>query len=441
MRKAVSVFELLHYLKGQLDYDNNIQNIIVSGEISNFTHHSSGHLYFSLKDDKARINCVMFKGNTYNLLFKPKNGDKVLVKAKTSIFEASGQLQLYIQEMKIDGIGELYLKYEQLKNKLYDLGYFSEEHKKPIPQYPLKIAVLVGDKSAALSDINTAFKRRWPIAKYDIYSVLVQGEGSSKDIISKLLYIDELGYDVIILARGGGSIEDLWSFNDENLAMTIYNLKTFIITGVGHEQDFTIADFVSDLRAPTPTAAVELITPNIKDVKDDINEYTKRLNYLIIDKLHTDNDRLYDLYTDLLRCGDNLKTNPALKLDYLTSRLLNYRSIINNTNNQVGIYKARLTHAFKVNLVNKSNIINTYDIYIKNTIKDKIKNYHHLIHRNEILLEAYSLENTLKRGYSLTYANNKLIKSISELNINDEIKLIYKDGEVLANIKEIKSNG
>ncbi|MBP5279697.1 MAG: exodeoxyribonuclease VII large subunit, partial [Erysipelotrichaceae bacterium] len=259
--QELTVSSLLRYLKTRLDNDTNIQKIYVVGEISNYHRHFSGHLYFTLKDEKAAINCVMFKSAAALLNFEPKTGDKVIVYANTSIFEASGQLQLYVLKMNPQGLGDLYARYEALKKKLSEEGKFDDDHKIELEKtYLEKVAVLVGDKSAAMSDIKICFKRRWPLCKVDYYPVLVQGPDAPKDIIPKLKQVDELGYDAIILARGGGSFEDLFCFNDEQLVNTIYDLKTFIVTGIGHEQDFSLADFVADLRAATPTAAVELIT-------------------------------------------------------------------------------------------------------------------------------------------------------------------------------------
>ena len=438
--KAVTVFELVHYLKGQLDFDDNIQNIIVCGEISNFTNHYSVHLYFSLKDERARINCVMFKGNASKLLFKPKNGDKVIVKANTSIYEGSGQLQLYVTEMKIDGIGELYLKYELLKKRLSDDGLFNNEHKKQKPLYPEKIAILVGDKSAAMSDIKTCFKRRWPVARTDYYPVLVQGDESSQDIINTLLKVDEKNYDAIILARGGGSIEDLWSFNDERLAYVIYNLNTFIITGVGHEQDFTIADFVADLRAPTPTASVELITPDINELKYDVKQYENRLKRLYIIRIHDEIQKLNNLEKHLSKNIYVTLDNHIKKLRILNSSLMHFKSEIIKTRSIVLNKKERMLYALNHQINDKIYNIKSDTKRIVTAIDKVLYDKKSHIKRMKILLKAFNIQNTLSRGYSIVVKDGHVIKNIEDILVNDNIEIKMINGILFATVKEI-SNG
>ncbi len=384
----VTVSSLLRYLKNKLDSDNNIQKVLVSGEISNFHNHFSGHLYFTLKDDNAAINCVMFKSNASKLTFTPKTGDKVIIQANTSIFETTGQLQLYVLKMNLDGLGDLYLKYEQLKNKLNTEGYFLDSHKKDLKKtYLDKVAVLVGDKSAAMSDIKTTFKRRWPLCKVDYYPVLVQGLGAADSIINELKIVDELGYDAIILARGGGSFEDLFCFNDENLVKTIYDLKTFIITGVGHEQDTTLVDFVSDKRAATPTASVELITPNIIDTLDLINDYELDLNNILNSKFN------------------NIKLN----YDYLTNKLFNYQSHLNMIANEIDM---------KLNRIN-------------NSLKLKIETNKLSLKRLSTLLEAYNINNTLRRGYTILIQDDKVVKTKKQLS-DKEFDIKFIDGTIKA---------
>ena len=390
---SISVSTLVKYLKNMLDSDDKLQNVKVTGELSNFHKHSSGHLYFTLKDDKAAISCVMFSSKANLIKFDPKNGDQVEISSNASIFETTGQLQLYVNSMKLAGVGDLYQQYEILKNKLSEEGYFDQENKKEIPTYyPSRVAILVGDKSAAMSDIKTCFERRWPLAETDYYPVLVQGKDAPKDIIKQLLFVDKLNYDAIILARGGGSFEDLFCFNDEELVKTIYKLKTFIITGIGHEQDFTLADFVADLRAPTPTATVELITHNIIDVIEEINTYSIDLSNLINKKIE----------------------NISIKLDYYDSKVNNYSN------------KLKLIHN---NIVNINNEITTL---IKHIIKNKKDEVDSILN----LLKAYSIDNTLKRGYSLVYKDNKLIKNKKNLKNDDSINIKLYGGDVKATVKE-----
>ncbi len=436
--RTIAVSELVHYLKYQLDTNDSLQNILVVGEISNFTHHFSGHLYFSLKDDNARISCVMFRSQASRLLFSPKNGDRVLLKANTSLFEASGQLQLYVQEMKLDGIGDLYLKYEALKNKLSSEGYFDSSHKKSIPKYPIKIAVLVGDKSAALSDIKTTFKRRWPIAEYDVYPVLVQGNGSSEDITAKLLKVDDMGYEAIILARGGGSLEDLWSFNDETLAKTIYGLKTFIITGVGHEQDFTIADFVSDLRAPTPTASVELITPKITDVINKINDDMLRMNNAVQHLLTLENNHYdYLLNSPIFKNKYYILDKKGQQLDYLISKLLNYQTRFVGLRHEVNAKCQSGLFAISKTINDNRSNINQLMLRLNNAAHQILTSKVNQVKRNLILLDAYGYDKTLQRGYSLTFKDGRIIKDIDQLAVNDLIEIRVNTGMIKAEVREV----
>ena len=408
--QGLTVSALVAYLKAKLDTDQNIQKVMVCGEISNFHHHYSGHLYFTLKDEKAQIACVMFKSSAQTLKFEPKTGDKVILVANTSIFESSGALQLYVQKMTLDGLGDLYSQYEALKNKLSSEGYFDEEHKIELSKkYLDKVAVLVGDKSAAMSDIKIIFSRRWPLTKVDFYPVLVQGDSAPSSIINELNKVDKLDYDAIVLARGGGSFEDLFCFNDEQLVKTIYSLKTFIITGIGHEQDFTLADFVADKRAATPTAAIELITPNIIDVIDTIESY----EYSLKDEINTKVNEL------------------SLKYDYLLERLLHFQKNLLNISNSLD-YK---TNQIKTNILNKIkinlNILDNIESNLYSRVKYSLNNKQLLLKRLNTLLEAYSSQNVLKRGYTMVKQNDVVIKSKKNLN-NDAFEVKFYDGSIFA---------
>lgn len=386
--QQISVSALVRYLKNKLDTDNNLQRVLVGGEISNFHRHFSGHLYFTLKDENSSISCVMFKSSASSLKFEPKTGDKVIIQANTSIFESSGQLQLYVLKMNLDGLGDLYAQYEALKQKLQEKGIFADEHKIKLSKtYINNVAVLVGDKSAAMSDIKTTFKRRWPLCNVDYYPVLVQGSDAPRQIISTLKDVDNKNYDSIILARGGGSFEDLFCFNDEELVMCIYKLKTFIITGVGHEQDFTLVDFVADLRAATPTASVELITPNIIDVIDEISEYEEYIKNSL-NKLVNDN---------------------SMKIDYYLQKLLKYQVKIENIKTGIDLKLDR----------------------IKNILELRIEKNKLNLKRYKTLLEAYNTDNTLKRGYSIVIQDHHVVTSKKKLKSNEfDIKFI--DGIIKA---------
>ena len=288
---VVSVGQLNTYLKSLLDSNPVLNNLLVKGEISNLKYYPSGHIYFSLKDEEGVVKCVMFSTYASKLNVKIQEGEKIIVNGALSLYGANGTYQIYVKALEKDGIGNLYLEFEKLKNELYKAGLFDENHKKNIPTYPMKIGVISGKTAAGLRDILTILKRRWPIAKITVFPCLVQGKEAPDSIIKALEASKNQELDVTILARGGGSQEDLWCFNDKKLAYAIYNYPIPIITGVGHEVDFTIADFVSDLRAPTPSGAAEMATPNIEELLFNIKQYKNilinRAKQVVFDKRAT----------------------------------------------------------------------------------------------------------------------------------------------------------
>ena len=283
--KYLSVSTISRYIKHLLDTDKNLQTIFIKGEISNLKQHSSGHIYFSLKDETSKINAIMFSNNAKKLNFVPTDGTKVLAIGRVSLYEATGNYQIYINEMLEDGVGNLYIAFEKLKEKLSKEGLFQEKYKVLIPKYPAKIGVVTANTGAAIKDIISTIKRRYPIAEVYLFSSLVQGEQAKYDLVKKIEQADQFGVDVIIVGRGGGSIEDLWPFNEEIVAKAIFDCKTPIISAVGHEIDYTIADFVADLRAPTPTGAAEIAVPNIIDIISHLNHLKIRLNETILKKI------------------------------------------------------------------------------------------------------------------------------------------------------------
>lgn len=418
--KPISVTTLVRYLKNKLDSDEALRSVQVSGELSNFRKTSSGHLYFTLKDENSAISCVMFKSKAYSLSFVPENGNKVICSGSISMFEASGSLQLYVNTLKLDGIGDLYRQYEELKNKLFNEGLFDDNHKKVLPTlYPSKVAVLCGRDSAAMSDIKIQFNRRWPLCEVDYYPVIVQGSEGPSSMIKTLKDIDTLDYEIIVLARGGGSFEDLFCFNDERLVRTIYNLNTFIITGVGHQQDFTLVDFVSDRRAPTPTGAIEMITPNIDDVLDSIDDLSYRLNKSI-DLLITNNkDKLIQLSNNKYFKDPSLLVDKvSLLLDYKIERLKRFSNKLDNYQLQIDKEIDRIGLLLDIKLNKKRNEL------------DRLNG----------LLKAYSCENTLKRGYALVYKDNKLINK--DINNNDKLVIETYDQIIDTRVEKVsKKNG
>ena len=418
--KPISVTTLVRYLKNKLDSDEALRSVQVSGELSNFRKTSSGHLYFTLKDENSAISCVMFKSKAYSLSFVPENGNKVICSGSISMFEASGSLQLYVNTLKLDGIGDLYRQYEELKNKLFNEGLFDDDHKKVLPTlYPSKVAVLCGKDSAAMSDIKIQFNRRWPLCKVDYYPVIVQGSEGPSSMIQTLKDVDTLDYEIIVLARGGGSFEDLFCFNDERLVRTIYNLNTFIITGVGHQQDFTLVDFVSDRRAPTPTGAIEMITPNIDDVLDSIDDLSYRLNKSI-DLLITNNkDKLIQLSNNKYFKDPSLLVDKvSLLLDYKIERLKRFSNKLDNYQLQIDKEVDRMGLLLDIKLNKKRNEL------------DRLKG----------LLKAYSCENILKRGYALVYKDNKLINK--DIDNDDKLVIETYDQIIDTRVEKVsKKNG
>ena len=418
--KPISVTTLVRYLKNKLDSDEALRSVQVSGELSNFRKTSSGHLYFTLKDENSAISCVMFKSKAYSLSFVPENGNKVICSGSISMFEASGSLQLYVNTLKLDGIGDLYRQYEELKNKLFNEGLFDDNHKKEIPTlYPSKVAVLCGKDSAAMSDIKIQFNRRWPLCKVDYYPVIVQGSEAPFSMIQTLMYVDSLDYEIIVLARGGGSFEDLFCFNDERLVRTIYDLNTFIITGVGHQQDFTLVDFVSDRRAPTPTGAIEMITPNIDDALVSIDDLSYRLNKSI-DLLITNNkDKLIQLSNNKYFKDPSLLVDKvSLLLDYKIERLKCFSNKLDNYQLQIDKEVDRIGLLLDIKLNKKRNEL------------DRLNG----------LLKAYSCENTLKRGYALVYKDNKLINK--DIDNNDRLVIETYDQIIDTRVEKVsKKNG
>ncbi len=436
----MTVSYLVNYLKIKLDSDSKLSSIVVSGEISNFTKHRSNHLYFTLKDTNSRINCVMFSSNASKLNFVPKDGDKVLLHASVSIFESSGQIQLYVKAIKLDGVGDLYAKYQQLKRKLYEEGLFNQEHKKAIQKYPKAIAIICGKDSAAYHDILKTLTSRWPLAKLYFIPSLVQGENASKMLITTLKKADSLNVDTIILARGGGSLEDLWAFNNEELAYEIYKCKTPIITGVGHESDTTIVDYVSDYRAATPTAAAVYATLNMEDVKGELDFTKSRL----IDSIQT----YVDYYADTLNKINNsivyinnyhIIQNPILKVQYEKQKLLNYATKLSKRREILEKNNMRMKLNLLNSLNNKTHSLSILRNSLLSNVNKKMTTTSFEFGRQIELLDAFSPLKILKRGYNISYKDEKVINSVKDIKKGDEIINKYSDGIAILKVKELKN--
>lgn len=409
--KYLSISALNRYLKHQFDSDENLKTVFLKGEISNFKAHSTGHFYFTLKDDNSRISAIMFSTNTKRLTFTPTEGSKVLVTGRVSIYETTGNYQIYVEDMIEDGIGNLYIAFEKLKNKLTEEGLFDSKYKKPIPKIPDKIGVVTAPTGAAIKDIITTIKRRFPLSQIYLFPALVQGENASSDIVKKIGQADAFGLDVLIVGRGGGSIEDLWPFNEEIVARAIFACQTPVISAVGHEIDYTISDFVSDLRAPTPTGAGELAVPNLKDLLLNLDQLSIRLNENINKQLKIKQIALNNLKNNyILKKPQIIYENHQQKLD---GYLIKLTDLIN--------YKYEKA-CEKLSNIKKNNIlINPHTLYEK-----QATNLNYLIDKLNIINPL----NVLKRGYNITYKENNIVKSIDDIKIDDVLKLRLCDGTI-----------
>lgn len=395
--KYLTVSVINRYIKHKLDTDENLQTVFIKGEISNFKAHSTGHLYFSIKDETSKINAIMFAKNAAKLQFNPVDGTKVLISGRISVYEATGNYQIYVDDMQEDGLGNLYIEFEKLKKKLESEGLFDSKYKKTIPKYPEKIGVITANTGAAIKDILTTIKRRYPIAQVILFPSLVQGDNAAPDIVRNINLSSSYDLDVLIVGRGGGSIEDLWPFNEEIVARAIFDCEIPVISAVGHEIDFTIADFVSDLRAPTPTAAAEMAVPNLIDLNKYINQLNIRLNETILKQLN-----IKKLYLESFKNSYIIK-NPMILYENKKQRL---DLIIEKLNSNI-VLKIDNKRKDLDNIIDKLNLVNPL--------------------------------NVLKRGFSLTYKDNKIIKSTNELKEKDLLKLKFSEGVATVEVKEINN--
>lgn len=391
---AITVSDLNRYIKDKIADDEYLNNILIKGEISNFKNHYTGHMYFTLKDENSLIKCICFKTYAQKLTFMPKDGMKVMILGSVSVFERDGVYQIYVRAMEEDGLGDLYTKYQELKAKLEKQGYFEEEHKMPIPLMPKVIGVLTSQTGSVIRDIINVSTRRNPNVYIRLLPVPVQGEGAAEKIANGIEYMNRNKLaDVLILARGGGSLEDLWPFNEEIVAHSIYNSEIPIISAVGHETDFTIADFVADLRAPTPSAAAELAVPDVYEVKRKIDTYQDRLRNSLIKKVE------------------------LMKLRY---------------------EKCMSSSAFKEPLrkVNDSYLkLDSFVKEIENRIKVKQEKEKAKYVEMIAKLDALSPLKTLTRGYAITEKDGKIIKSKEEIQTGDLIDIRFSDGKKQAMVK------
>lgn len=409
--KYITVTQLTRYIKYRIDNDVNLNEVFLKGEISNFKAHSRGHYYFTLKDDGSRINAIMFASSTKKIKFIPSDGMKVLVTGKISVFEATGGYQIYVNDMLEDGVGNLYIAFEQLKKKLGEEGLFDPSIKKKIPKIPRKIGVVTAPTGAAIKDIISTIKRRWPLAEIYLFPTLVQGEDAKEDIVRQIKNSANYDLDTLIVGRGGGSIEDLWAFNEEIVARAIYECQTPVISAVGHEIDFTIADFVADLRAPTPTGAAEMAVPDIRDVRQLLNQMNIRLNKAMTNDIKRYRERLTFLRNrPILTNPITIYQNKELAFDGLLERLK---------------YSGKTLIAIKEKEL--LSVKNSYALKSPFQILDKKANkYLQLVSK----LETLSPLLTIKRGYSVTRCGDKVVKSVKDVKKDDLLDIELSDGKI-----------
>ena len=413
---VIKVSTLVKYLKRSVDKDPNLHGVYVEGEISNIRKPNSGHWYFSLKDDAANMSCVMFSNYNRNVDFAVEDGTKVIIKGDVAIYEAEGRLQIMVTDIKKSGVGDLYKQFEELKKKLEKEGLFDEDHKKELPEYPMTIALVTGNNTAAREDVLMMLDKRWPVAKIKEFHCTVQGNDAAPKIISALKKADASNSDVVLLVRGGGSIEDLWCFNDEALARYIYTMKTPIVTGVGHQIDYTLVDFVSDVRANTPTGAVEISTPDIDDVIDLIDSYQN----------------------DLIKYMETSIQDFILKQQYLNDHLEQFHHSLENIRLRFNTSYQKMIHAVRQTTSDNRNIVEQRRLLLANAMEKGLANKQYQLQQNIKLLDAYSPLKVMQRGYAIVTKDNKAVIDTKKLKVKDIVDIRLSKGTAKAEIKEVK---
>ena len=407
----LTVSQVNAYLKNKLKKDVNLQNIYIHGEISNYKTYPSGHSYFTLKDKDSQIPAVMFKGRKYGLKFQPEDGMNVIIKGKIEVYERDGKYQLYANSMTEDGIGDLHIAFEQLKKKLEKEGLFDEAHKKEIPKYPQMIGVVTAQTGAAIKDIITTIERRYPHCKILVFSTLGQGDMAAGQIVRQIRHAQQYDIDTLIVGRGGGSIEDLWPFNEEIVAREIYACRIPVISAVGHQIDITISDYVADKRAATPTAAAEIAVPETREVRYKISQLSQRVNKSLNDKLTLNREKVENIsQNQIFKNPESIYEIKEMHLDNLIGKLnLTSSNIISKNRNKLLKIESRAV------LRNPEEVTKAKrETFLRNVDKLKIL--------NPLL--------TLKRGYSIAKINDKVISSAKDVKSGDELDIEFDDGTI-----------
>jgi exodeoxyribonuclease VII large subunit len=439
-RQYLTVSALTKYIKAKLEGDRHLLSIYIKGEISNFKRHSRGHLYFTLKDEEAQLSAIMFNRDAERLSFSPKEGDHVLIQGRISLYEPSGTYSIQVSQMTLDGIGELYLKYEALKKDLEEKGYFRMERKRPIPPFPKVIGVITSPTGAVIQDIINTVMRRYPLAEVHLYPALVQGIGSAESVRQQILYANTLKTaDILIVGRGGGSIEDLWSFNEMPVIDAIYTSSIPIITAIGHETDFTLSDFVSDLRAPTPTAAAELATPNMIDLKQRISDNLDQMTHRLMELVEVRKTELIYLDQRLERFA------PQEKLKVLHEQLQRSHNELKRNIIYILEMKRVAVNRFKdgmksplERLITYQNTQNQLNIRLKHAIQGVLEKKINRFELNRAKLETLNPLSVMDKGFALITKDSRVITTLNDLNVHDDVELRLKDGLAHAKITSKK---
>ncbi|MGA8941747.1 MAG: exodeoxyribonuclease VII large subunit [Thermoactinomyces sp.] len=435
-RDIWSVSDLVEYLYTTLSMDEQLQRIWLEGEITNFSKHGkSRHMYFTIKDEQAAIDAVMFAGNNRRLRFQPKNGDRVLVRGYVSLYMKDGHLQFYVQDMRLSGMGELHIAFQRLKEQLMKEGLF-DQPKKPLPKYPRKVGVITSASGAAVRDIIVTMKRRYPIASILLYPVSVQGDQAAQEIARAIDHLNELNdVDVIIVGRGGGSLEELWAFNEEVVARSIYRSLLPVVSAVGHETDFTISDLVADKRAPTPTAAAELVVPQIEELRNQVVQFAQRLYQSQVTLLDRLKDRLESKVNRPVFKDPKARLYQYFqRLDYMETRLEHaMHKLLESRDRRLGEAKLQLKSCHPSQKLSKLNerlqfLVRDCCVHMIQQLKTQKQLYQHQVAK----LDALSPLKVMKRGYSLVYRfdNNQLVKSTRQIKAGDLIRVRLADGQL-----------
>lgn len=440
----LTVKALTKYIKRKFDADPHLRDVYVKGELSNVKLHQSGHIYFTLKDDGARVAATMFKTAATKLAFEPKEGMQVFIRGDVNVYEGYGTYQLYVQEMQPDGVGSLFVAFNQLKEQLQKEGLFKPEWKQPIPKYPEKIGVLTSTTGAAIRDICTTLKRRYPLAEILIYPTLVQGAQATPSIVQNIENANrDAQCEVLIVGRGGGSIEDLWAFNEEAVARAIFGSRIPIISAVGHETDTTIADFVADLRAPTPTAAAEMAVPDQQELFQRVLKQKSQLHQIVRMQLTTERQRLKKLQESYpLSMPERLYRPFTEKLAQLDTGLQKAMQVdlMKKTSQLQKLYGTVQQHSPKKALAFHRRELEVSTLQLTRAAEQFVAKQKQQFGASVRTLEALNPLAILSRGFTVAYKEDKVLKSSADLKPNDTVTLSFYDGKVTAEVKDVKLN-